>query len=68
VDTRHEVSLAYGVRSTEPGDNEMLPKLVDQGQSNLPEGRIETLAYDKAAEDIKSMRSGGRRVQNRAVL
>jgi hypothetical protein len=53
VDTRHEVSLAYRISSTKAGDNEILPELVDQGQANLPAGRIETLAYDKAADDGK---------------
>jgi len=53
VDTRHEVSLAYRVSSTKTGDNEVLPTLVDQAQSNLPEGRMKTLAYDKAADDAK---------------
>ncbi len=53
VDTRHEVSLAYRISSTKTGDNEMLPILVDQAQANLPEGRMATLAYDKAADDAK---------------
>ena len=53
VDTRHEVSLAYRISSTKAGDNEVLLELVDQGQANLPAGRIETLAYDKAADDGK---------------
>jgi hypothetical protein len=53
VDTRHEVSLAYQVSSTKAGDNEVLPSLVDQALGNLPPARIKTLAYDKAADDIK---------------
>ena len=53
VDTRHEVSLAYRISSAKEGDNEVIPELVDQGQANLPAGRIETLAYDKAADDGK---------------
>jgi hypothetical protein len=53
VDTRHEVVLAYRISSTKTGDNERLPELVDQGQANLPAGRIRTLAYDKAADDGK---------------
>ncbi len=53
VDTRHEVSLAYRISSTKVGDNEALPELVDQGMANLPARRIETLAYDKAADDHK---------------
>ena len=53
VDVRHEVSLAYRISSTKAGDNEVLPELVDQGQANLPSERMNTLAYDKAADDIK---------------
>lgn len=72
VDTRHEVSLAYHVSSTKAGDNEVLPALVDQGQSNLPPGRIETLAYDKAADDAKvhrKLRAAGIKpvIQNRSL-
>jgi hypothetical protein len=53
VDVKNEVSLAYRISSTKAGDNEILPELVDQGQRNLPPQRIETLAYDKAADDGK---------------
>ena len=53
VDVRHEVVLAYRVTSTKTGDNEVIADLVAQAQANLPEGRIESLAYDKAADDEK---------------
>jgi hypothetical protein len=53
VDVRHEVVLAYRVTSTKTGDNEVIADLLDQGQANLPAERIETLAYDKAADDEK---------------
>jgi hypothetical protein len=53
VDVKHEVSLAYHITDTKTGDNEGIEGLVEQGQANLPEGRIETLAYDKAADDGK---------------
>jgi hypothetical protein len=53
VDVRHEVSLAYRISSTKAGDNEVLPELVDQSLVNLPRARMKTLAYDKAADDIK---------------
>lgn len=53
VDVKHEVTLAYHVTDTKAGDNEEIPNLVAHAQANLPEGRIETLAYDKAADDIK---------------
>lgn len=51
VDARHEVALAYHVTDTKAGDNERIPDLVRQAQGNLPPERIQTLAYDKAADD-----------------
>lgn len=53
VDVKHEVVLSYRITSTKVGDNEALPDLVAQARANLPAGRIETLAYDKAADDGK---------------
>lgn len=53
VDARHEVVLAYHITDTKAGDNECVETLVGQAQANLPEGRIQTLAYDKAADDTK---------------
>ena len=53
VDVHHEVPLAYHVTDTKVGDNERVGALVDQAQANLPPGRLETLAYDKAADDEK---------------
>jgi hypothetical protein len=58
VDVDHEVALAYQVSSANRGDNELLPALVKQARRNLgddlpadpPVSRIETLAYDKAAD------------------
>jgi len=50
VDAVHEVALAYRVSSVHVGDNEELPALVAQARANLGPGRIETLAYDKAAD------------------
>jgi hypothetical protein len=51
VDVKHEVALSYRVTDTGTSDGDMIPDLVREGQANLPEGRIETLAYDKAADD-----------------
>jgi hypothetical protein len=51
VDVRHEVALAYHISDTKAGDNERVRALVEQAEANLPAGRIETLAYDKAADD-----------------
>jgi hypothetical protein len=53
VDVKHEVALAYHVTDTKAGDNERVGALVEQAQANLPAGRIETPAYDKAADDEK---------------
>ncbi len=50
VDVAHEVILAYQVTAPSDGDGETLPALVEQAQGNLPSERIETLAYDKAAD------------------
>jgi hypothetical protein len=56
VDAKHEVALAYQVTTANAADCKSLPDLVEQGQANLPENRIETLAYDKAADDHESHR------------
>jgi hypothetical protein len=53
VDVKHELALAYHVSDTKLGDNEGVAPLLEQAQANLGEGRIETLAYDKAADDVK---------------
>jgi hypothetical protein len=53
VDVRHEVALAYRISDANAGDNEQLPGLVSQALENLPAQRMETLAYDKAADDEK---------------
>ncbi|MCA9145501.1 MAG: transposase [Planctomycetaceae bacterium] len=50
VDVKHEVALAYEVTDTKAGNGETLPALVTQAQANLPADRIQTLAYDKAAD------------------
>jgi hypothetical protein len=53
VDVKHELPLAYAITDTKAGDNELVGALLDQAQANLGEGRIKTLAYDKAADDEK---------------
>jgi hypothetical protein len=50
VDVKHEVVLSYEITDTKAGDGETLPAILGEAQQNLPEGRIETLAYDKAAD------------------
>ena len=52
VDVRHELALAYRITEPAVGDNEMIGALVEQARANLPAGRIESLAYDKAADDV----------------
>ena len=50
VDKRHEVVLSYKVTTANKADCEMVAELIEQGKGNLPEGRIKTMAYDKAAD------------------
>jgi hypothetical protein len=51
VDVKHEVTLAYRITDTKAGDNEVVGELLAQAEHNLPPERIETLVYDKAADD-----------------
>jgi hypothetical protein len=53
VDVKHEVVLAYEITDTKAGDGETLPVVLGQAQANLPGERIETLAYDKAADSAE---------------
>jgi len=50
VDVKHEVVLSYEITDTKAGDGETLPVTLKQAEANLPAKRIETLAYDKAAD------------------
>jgi len=58
VDVDHEVALAYRITSANRGDNELVGDLVGQARRNLGDdlqkkpavSRIQTLAYDKAAD------------------
>ena len=50
VDTKHEVALEYKITDTKAGDAETLPDVLATAQAHLPLGRIETLAFDKAAD------------------
>jgi hypothetical protein len=60
VDVKHEVALSYEITDTKAGDGETLPTILAQAQENLPEQRIKTLAYDKAADtnDVHELLSG----------
>jgi len=53
VDVRHEVPVASNITDPSVGDNEQVKPLLLQASANLPQGRIETLAYDKAGDDVK---------------
>lgn len=50
VDVKNEVVLSYEITDTKVGDGETLPVLLGQARANLPPDRIQTLAYDKAAD------------------
>ena len=67
VDVKHEVALGYAVTDTKAGDGETLPAVLAQAQGNLPEGRMQTLAYDKAA-DGEAVHRTLRRVQVKPVI
>ena len=54
VDKKHEVSLAYEVTAPSVSDAEEIPSLVEQAAAHLPSGRIKTMAYDMAADDVKT--------------
>lgn len=50
VDVKHEVTLGCQVTDTKAGGGEMLPVVLAGAKANLPLRRIETLAFDKAAD------------------
>jgi len=56
VDAAHEVALSYAVTSVKTADGEALPGLVDGALGVLPAHRIESLAYDKAADTVAAHR------------
>jgi hypothetical protein len=53
VDVKHELALAYRSTSANADDGGTLPVLIEQAQANLPPNRMESLAYDKAADSGK---------------
>jgi len=53
VDRKHEVVVAYEITDATTSDGGTLPTLLAHAEENLPEGRMKTLAYDKAADDVK---------------
>ncbi len=54
VDVKHEVIIAWRVTAATTSDAEIIPQLLQQAGRVLPEGRMATLAYDKAADDHKT--------------
>jgi hypothetical protein len=54
VDKKHEVALDYAVTAPSVSDAENIPALVEGASALLGGGRIETLAYDRAADDVKT--------------
>jgi hypothetical protein len=51
VDVKHEVALAWEITTATASDANTLPTTLAQAKANLPEDRIQTLAFDKAADD-----------------
>lgn len=51
VDVKHEVALAWEITTATASDAPTLPKTLAQARANLPENRVKTLAFDKAADD-----------------
>jgi hypothetical protein len=56
VDTNHEVALSFSVSTATTADAHVLPELVESAREILPEDRIETLAYDRAADTNQTHR------------
>lgn len=53
VDVKHEVALAWKITKATASDGATLPQLLDGTDRVLPQHRIQTFAYDKAADDVK---------------
>jgi len=51
VDVKHEVVVAWQVTPATASDARTLSALLKKADQVLPKGRMETLAYDKAADD-----------------
>lgn len=57
VDVKHEVVVSWHITSAAgegSGDSSVIPLLLEEARQVLPEGRIKTVAYDKAADDQKT--------------
>jgi hypothetical protein len=72
VDVKHEVILAYRNTAASAADAGQIPALLQDAQAVLPQERIQSLAYDKAADDVKThqlLHAAGIKplIQNRAL-
>jgi len=54
VDVKHEVIIAWQVTPATTSDVRVIPQLLERAERVLPERRMATLAYDKAADDRKT--------------
>jgi hypothetical protein len=54
VDVKHEVVVAWTITPATGSDAGQIPALLQAAQAVLPEGRMQSLAYDKAADDEKT--------------
>jgi hypothetical protein len=54
VDVKHEVILAWHITPATVNDAQIISVLLEKAHRVLPAGRIQTLAYDKAADDQKT--------------
>lgn len=50
VDVKHEVALGYEITSATADDGRTLPAVVEELLANVPSGRVQTLAFDKAGD------------------
>lgn len=53
VDVKHEVALAWNITQATASDGATIPDLLAGTERVLPEQRMQTFAYDKAADDGK---------------
>jgi hypothetical protein len=53
VDVKHEIALSWTITPATASDGATIPSLVEGMDRVLPQGRLQTFAYDKAADDEK---------------
>jgi len=72
VDTKHEVALGYEITSATADDGLTLPVVLRNLLRNVPRGRVQTLAFDKAGDSSEvhvRLHAAGIKpvIQNRAL-